>query len=366
MYLQTLKIRKFRNITRADIACNQAINIITGVNGSGKTSVLEAISLLSYGRSFRSKLFDSVIQVEQEYLSVFARLNQENDEGLSGVTSLGVYLSKRRQKVMHLDRKKCLSAAMLARVLPVKVIASHCFSLLDQGPKERRKYFDWLTFYLRPDFAVLWRQYSRYLEQRNSLLKRHRIADAELYVWDKKLIELNLVLQQIREETFTQLLPVVLEMATVFGIDEQLSLQLFHGWPASKNLEDCFRESLDKDRFYGRTTQGAHRFDFIIRHGHLLARDKLSRGQKKVLIYLLHIAQVVLLERSYQIKCVFLLDDLMSELDDAFSRLMCQSLSELANQIFITTTDWQDLIRLNIFQTSNMKVFHVKHGEINE
>lgn len=353
--------------------CADMINIISGMNGSGKTSILEAISLLSCGRSFRSKIFSSVIQDQQDYLSVFATASDTTLHTTSHQkqSSLGVYLAKSKAKIMHIDRRKCLSAAVLAKVLPVKVIAPHCFGLLDHGPKERRKYFDWLTFYLCMDFAATWKEYHRCLEQRNSLLKRSHINHQEMAFWDKQLITLSLLLQDMRTKAFSQLLPVIMEIVAIFGLDQDLSIQLFPGWNPHKEMHDCLHESFHKDRLYGRTTQGAHHCDLLIKHGHLSARDKLSRGQKKILIYVLHIAQAVLLQRRYQIKCIFLLDDLMSELDDHFSYLVYQYLCNMAHQFFITTTDWQRLTRLNLLpqdliQKNDVKVFHVKHGVINE
>ena len=343
--------------------CAPSVNVIAGVNGSGKTSMLEAISMLSHGRSFRTTLFDPIIQHEQDHLSVFGQVHSCSDTALK---RLGVYVSRRKDKLMRIDGARCLSSTLLAKALPLKIIAPHCFSLLEQGPKERRKYFDWLVFYLYPDFADLWKQYNRYLEQRNSVLKRDRFHATELSVWDRKLVELSLALQKMREETFLHLLPVITELAEVFAMDQELSLHLSPGWPVSKDLSVCLQESLAKDRLYGRTSYGAHRFDLVIKHGHLLAKDKLSRGQKKVLIYLLHIAQVILLERLHRLKCVFLLDDLMSELDDHFSRLICECLSHLHHQFFITTTDWQKLVQLDIFQSHATKVFHVEHGAIGE
>ena len=162
-----------------------------------------------------------------------------------------------------------------------------------------------------------------------------------------------------------------METAAIFGLEQDLSVQLFPGWNTRKAIADCLRESFAKDRLYGRTTQGAHHCDLIIKHGALLARDKLSRGQKKILIYLLHIAQAVLLRQHYQIKCIFLLDDLLSELDDHFSYLICQYLCRMAHQLFITATSWQSLTQFDFLQQlavqkDYVKVFHVKHGEINE
>ena len=146
--LAFLDISAFRNLSSVQIKpIENGFNFIYGNNGSGKTSLLEAIYYLSLGRSFRSSHLERVIQFSADKLSIFARLDQPNNDTLS----IGLQRNIEAELKIRIEGKDVFSIAELAHLLPVQLLDSQCHHLIDAGPAFRRKFVDWGVFYYKND-----------------------------------------------------------------------------------------------------------------------------------------------------------------------------------------------------------------------
>lgn len=182
MPLTRLIVQQFRNIKACDMPLSTGFNFIIGPNGSGKTSVLEAIYMLGHGRSFKSSLTGRIIQNECQELFVHGRfLNSDQFE-----IPIGINKQRDGSTEVRIGGQSGQKLAQLAEVLPLQLIHPEGFELLTDGPKFRRAFIDWGVFHSQPQFYEAWGRFKRFSKQRNALLKTAR-SYKELSYWDKDL-----------------------------------------------------------------------------------------------------------------------------------------------------------------------------------
>jgi DNA replication and repair protein RecF len=359
--LARLAINNLRNIAEANLEPSTGFNLIYGNNGSGKTSVLEALYLLGMGRSFRSHLQKPLIQHGQPHSTVFGQTTEGQ--------VLGVQRPLRGPQTIKIDGKSAEGLAQLSRALPLQLINSDTFQLLEGSPSERRHFLDWGVVHVEHQFIEYWRRARQALEQRNSLLRAEASA-AEIEPWSHELAQSAAHMDQCRSTYLDQLsqgLAVKLaELGTPGG--GQLVLKYWRGWDEEPDLFLQLQQGLARDRKYGFTTVGPHKADVRFLLNGQDAAEQLSRGQLKLLICMLKVVQSQLLREMTGTRCLFLLDDLPAELDADNRAKVCQLLGGLQNQCFLTSIEQENLapIALKQAESSGMQValFHVKHGNI--
>jgi|SaaInlV_100m_DNA_5_1039725.scaffolds.fasta_scaffold01031_4 DNA replication and repair protein RecF len=367
MKILSVEIQNLRNLQAASLTLCPGHNVLVGDNGAGKTSVLEAVHLLGYGRSFRSRQPKDLISKQQSELVVSCSfIDAEGRESRAGISKSSAAVSE-----VRLNGASLTSSAELAASFPVVAIESSSFDLLDGGPKERRQALDWGVFHVEHSFARLWKDYRRILAQRNAQLK---ISDdmSDYSVWNQGLADLSEQIDRLRKEYFDEFLPVFQHLLNDLGPElGEVSLQYQRGWSDDKELMQILEQRFKRDRFEKRTTKGCHAADleFAIEGG--LARDRLSRGQKKILVIAFKCAQASLYNSATKNSCVLLLDDLASELDADKWQKVLAALDESGCQTLQTYTELEsnrfqgaEGIEGGEGQSREMKMFHVKQGEI--
>lgn len=363
MTITSLRITNFRNLATVDLTpCSTGLNIIYGNNGSGKTSLLEAIHYLGLGRSFRSSLSARLIRQETEKFSIFSQLVNESERHIP----IGIERERHGATRLRIAEQDISSMIELASYLPLRVINSQSHHLFESGPVYRRKYLDWGLFYQTDNFLPCWRHFERVLKQRNTVLRDGR-SKSELDSWTTELVRYGLELDQLRRQYIEALVPLVVKVSQeLLGITN-LEMKYQPGWDESTNyashlariyMEEC------KSRF---TQLGPHRADLDITIGALPAKHFLSRGQQKLLICAMILAQGILLSQSTNRRIVYLVDDLPAELDLLSRKRLISLLSRQQTQVFITAIESKTICNLiNDKSEVPMKVFHVEHGSIVE
>ena len=358
--LQKLSISKLRNINFAEIRPSSSINIFYGENGSGKSTALEAIHLLGLARSFRSNSQKPLIQHGEKESTVFAELSDK--------TTIGVTKGGRLSQQIKISGRKAEKTAELAKCLPLQVLNSDTFKILEGSPKIRRHYLDWGVFHVEHCFLEQWRQGQIALQNRNSLLKRGA-SKSEIDPWTQEFVKYAESIDGFRQVYVETLQPIVSSILAKLIDLKGLNLEYDRGWDKDIILQDLMSSSFNRDLRYGYTVAGPQRADLKIKIGQNHAIDILSRGQQKLLVSALKIAQGALLERENNKNCVYLIDDLPAELDEKNRKKVCELLSSLNCQLFITSVDASSLdgcwdgIEL---EGKEKKLFHVKHGKISE
>ncbi len=358
--LAKLVVTDLRNIIGTDIRPASGFNIFYGGNGSGKTSLLEAIFLLALGRSFRGHQQKPLIREGEKQATVFG----ETQDGLM----LGIQRSLRGPQLIRIDGKKAESLAELTRCLPLLLINTDTFLVLEGAPRERRRFLDWGVFHVEHSFLACWRQARLALLNRNNLLKNDA-SKAELEPWTRALSKNAEMIDQFRAE-HVELLRMEMKnkvqelLGTQFA--EKFALEYIRGW--DKDLYEQIQSDLPKDRKYGHTTSGPQKADLRFKVGAYNAAEVLSRGQLKLFVCALKIAQGKLLQKATQKSCIFLIDDLPAELDKSNITKVCRMFGELEGQVFLSCIDQQsldkDIQNISLDQGQEYRLFHVKHGII--
>lgn len=356
MYLTQLDIHQVRNLFEVKIKPSKRCNYIFGANASGKTSVLEAIYLLSIARSFRTTHIKHVISYEHQSLQVFARIENENKVS----TPIGLERSshKTRIRINGLDVKQ---VSELSSLLPVQIINPDVHKLLEQGPKYRRQFIDWGVFHVEHSFLQAWQQYYRVLKQRNAALRRKQDRKS-ITLWDEQLIQYAKTITLSRENYLLDFLPIFNKyVEKLMGLDVSICYQ--RGWNCEQSFTETLENSFQKDTFKGFTSFGPHRADLEISYQGNLVQNSFSRGQQKLLVCAMRLAQINHLKKVTSQQSILLVDDLAAELDIEHRQNLIELLIDTEAQLFVTATEKNSFV---LPQEIESKMFHVEHGVLKE
>ncbi len=367
MRLTRLQVTAVRRLT--DIALRPApgINVITGDNGAGKTSLLEGLHLLAYGRSFRGRVRDGLIKTGADAVEVFAEWHQD----VSGRTRRAGLRHSGHRWEGRLDGESVAQLGELCAALAVITFEPGSHALVTGGGEPRRRLVDWGLFHVEQanpadgtqgGFLTLWRRYARALKQRNALLKA-RVRDNQLEAWDHELAETGEPLTRRRQAYLDALEPLLQAMTTELAPSLGLPRLVFQpGWSRDNlSLADALLVARDRDLANGFTSVGPHRADWRIDYAALPGRETLSRGQAKLSALAILLAQA----EHHASVCgewpVIALDDLASELDRNHQRRVLDRLLASGAQVFITGTEAPSaLSELG----ARIEMFHVEQGSM--
>lgn len=361
MSLSRLSVTGVRNLQPVTLSPSPRINILHGANGSGKTSLLEAIHLLGLARSFRSLRSTPVITHEQPRCTVFGQVELEDGQ----TRALGISRERSGDARIRIDGQNARSAAELADTLPLQLINPDSFRLLEGAPKLRRQFLDWGVFHVEPRFLAAWQRLQLALRQRNSWLRHGTLDGASQAAWNRELAAASDDIDRYRQAYIQALKPAFESaLARLIQLDD-LKLSYYRGWDRERTLEEVLLGSLERDRLMGHTQAGPQRADLRLRLGSHNAADILSRGQQKLVVAALRIAQGHLLNDVKRGRCIYLVDDLPSELDVEHRQALCRLLDELSCQVFITCVD-ENLLKEGWRTETPVSMFHVEHGCISQ
>ncbi len=349
MALSRLDINNLRNLRTARLLPGAQFNLFWGANGAGKTSILEAVHLLGRGCSFRSVDLRHLLPPGVETCVVTGKLAG------SGM-ALGTEFDRNGANY-RIDGNLAANRAALSERLPVIFLGPDSHRLLSDGPQLRRRFIDWGVFHVEPQFLPLWRRHQRALKQRNMALR----TGHELSSWDDELVRSAQGITRFRLAYLTRLIPRIEYYLKRLCDLEAISLNLAPGWREDADYFDVLRTGQEQDRVFGYTRYGAHRADLIIKTAGKPAKDVVSRGQQKLLMCALMLAQAMVVNDCNSNPSVFLVDDFASELDQQHRFKLLQLLAEMNCQVFMTATEQ---LTLPHEFNAELTVFHVEQGEI--
>jgi len=350
MPLVSLQLERFRCIHEATLGFDSRYNLIVGANASGKTSLLEALYFLGRGRSFRTRRLDRVIQQGQtDFLAVGKVLNPP-------ITTMLGLRGTRGATEIRVAGATASSAAELALHFPPQVIDPDVHKLLEEGPTRRRRFLDWGVFHVEPFFMDAWQRYHRALRQRTAALK---VGEAGgLGAWNAELAIAGELLAERRGAYLDLLGPFVADIGRRL-LQMKVELAYQRGWAAGVPYVQALEEGAERDQRYGITHLGPHRADIGVRVDGLAAKERVSRGQQKLLAAGLILAQVALQESYTAGRTALLLDDPAAELDPENLERFVAVVRTLPVQLFVTSLR-QDLPGFGVPGA----MFHVERGVV--
>lgn len=367
MHVTRLDFRDLRRFGAATLEPAPGLNLITGDNGAGKTSVLEALHLMAYGRSFRGRVRDGLVRAGAAALEIFVEWIERGAGAAGAPTAAG---RVRRAGLRHsgqdwtgrLDGAPVGHLGELCAALAVVSFDPGSHALIAGGGEARRRYLDWGLFHVEPEFLPLWRRYARALRQRNALLKA-RSGDGQLDVWDAELAQAGEPLSRYRQRYLDALQPhfagLIAALAPALAGTE---LQYQPGWRREElALPDALLLSRERDLALGHTSVGPHRADWALRLAALPGREALSRGQAKLVALAALLAQAEYHGAGRGDWPVIALDDLASELDRPHQCRVLEWLLATPAQIFVTGTEAPPGLPATAVVSAR---FHVEQGTI--
>lgn len=350
MTISSVSIRNLRNIESISFDPCSGINIISGPNGAGKTSILEAIYLLGRGRSFRTNQAKPIIREGTECVEVVGK-----KDGPPALVA-GVRRCTNKAEI-RINGESIPRVSELARHFPVQLVTPRSHELLERGPEYRRRFLDWGLFHVEQSYGSLVARYNRVLKQRNFSLKNKPNDTA---TWDPQIAEYGERIHALRGEYLKSLVDVFAGIAPVLGLASTAQLSLTCGWEADPDLLGGLKRKLESDRRSGFTSIGPHRDDMKVQYEGQDAADRLSRGQQKLLVLGLVLAQLNRGSTADRPAPILLIDDLAAELDEGARERVITFLSATGIQVFISSLNPEPLAKFS----GDFSAFHVEHGRL--
>ena len=355
MYLTQLNILNYRNIREASLEFAPKLNCFVGLNGQGKTNVLDAIYLLSFAKSaFTSQ--DSLNITHGEELALV--------QGNYGEFTISCGLRRGVKKQFRKDKKDYKRLIDHIGLIPLVMISPSDQQLIDEGSDERRRFMDVVISQLDRKYLEHLTQYNALLKQRNALLKQYADTgfppDDLLEVLEWQMIEPAEYIFKARTAFFEKFEPYFEKVyAQVSGSAETPHLR-YVSQLQDRDLREAYVRTRQRDLILGWTSQGIHKDDLDMRLGEYPLKQVGSQGQQRTFVLAMKLAQAL-----YIGKPILLLDDIFDRLDsERVERIVTMVQGEDFGQIFVTDTDRQHLTDI-LKPNENAKIFHVENGRIN-
>jgi DNA replication and repair protein RecF len=350
MAIRQLSLTDFRNLKSATLDFDPGFNLVTGDNGSGKTSLLEALFVLCQAQSFRTHQLRQCTRHDHKGFLLFGRFD-----------GFKAGLSRREGKLeIRVDGEVVKRRSDLVKKAPINIVNADSFVIVDGAPVRRRAFLDWCLFHVEQSYAGHWREFRHALKQRNQLLKSRRDVHLLDY-WDAPLLESSAELCRLRRDYTGKLRRIISNEYGELLQGLPLELEYRQGWPQDETLETSLRRSRDRDLQSGFTNLGIHRDDLELTSGGRPVGEVLSRGQSKRVCLALFLAALELVNRDRDSRVILLIDDLHSELDNNARRQVYRQLSAMDLQLFVSNIDCA--VPAGI-EAKDFKWFHVEHGII--
>ena len=344
MILTHLRIQNIRNHWQSELECPPGIILLWGENGAGKTTVLEAVSLLCTTRSFVTTADRTLLRRGEESMRADGVFHSD-----SGVRhTVGVQVAMRKK--IELDNAPLEAAADLIGRFPVVTLSPQHRAITAGGPAERRSFMDFVVSQVSRQYLLDLIEYRRILRHRNALLSDHghrvHALRAQLEAWDTTLSECAVRITRRRRAFVVEYDPYFRRAMSDVVEDRELPAFRYvqsadvdmDAGDAAEQFRAALGHALERDAHRGATSVGPHRDDLEITLNGMDVRAHASQGQHKTLLIALKAGEWFFLNDHLDERPMFLLDDVFSELDDTRLRRILAVIPRLG-QTFITTAN---------------------------
>ena len=373
--LKSLNILNYRNIREASLEFSPKLNCLVGLNGQGKTNVLDAIYLLSFAKSaFTSQ--DSLNITHGEEMALVQGIYNDGMSEASplndGMMTISCGLRRGVKKQFRKDKKDYPRLIDHIGLIPLVMISPSDQQLIDEGSDERRRFMDVVISQLDRRYLDCLTKYNALLKQRNALLKQY--ADSPepphdlLEVLEWQMVEPAEYIYKARTEFFEAFEPYFAKTYNAISgrndateMHDELPQLRYVSQLQDRDLRDAYVKTRQRDLILGWTSQGIHKDDLEMRLGEYPLKQVGSQGQQRTFVLAMKLAQAL-----YIGKPILLLDDIFDRLDsERVERIVEMVQGDEFGQIFITDTDRQHLTDI-LKPNENAKIFHVENGRIDD
>ncbi len=328
MIIKTIRLVNFRNHSDYKLECRDLTTLILGENGCGKTSVLEAIYILTRGKSFRA--------VDNEILKRGESLYKIELEYSSGEKSLATYDGNNKTFIVR--DKKTRRLPKNAKY-PVVLFQPSDLNLISSSPTHKREYFDRIFSQFNERYSEALLRYEKALKQRNELLKKEFLKVDELFSWNILLAKYGTEIQKFRQQFVNEIDGKITDIYQSIA-ENRDKIQFIYQTTVDGNENqflNALEKNFEKDHILGHTTYGVHRDDFDFLFNGSEADGSASRGEIRSLVLALKFIEADLIYQKLNQRPVVLLDDVFSELDETRRRCLVKNFKD--NQVIITSVE---------------------------
>lgn len=347
MYIKKIEVQNFRNYDYQEINFDKNINVIYGNNAQGKTNILEAIFLASFGKSFRTSKEKEIIQKEKDFSKVDIDYEKKDREG-----NIQIRLSDKKE--VYVNKIKIKKLSELLGKVNIVIFTPDDMEILKDGPQKRRRFLDMMIGQLRSNYVYNLNMYLKTLEQRNNYLKNNRIDPSMLDIWDLKLAQYGEKIYEYRKEFIDKIKEKIVDIHKEIT-DENISIIYKSD---CENKEKFLKMLLDNrriDQIKGFTSKGVHKDDFKIFINGEDVKIFGSQGQNRTSILSLKLAELQVINDEVGEYPILLLDDFMSELDENRIKKFLQNVQDI--QVIITCTKDININKSKSFNVVKGKIF---------
>ena len=352
MPINRVYLENFRLFKKKELNLSKDKNFIQGLNGSGKTSILESIEILVNSKSFRTIKSKDCINHKADSFQISLKGSYMNQETFMGC-------SNKLNGRLSFSRKLNNKSAKSNSILFLQTVLAKNLRMIEGEPDLRRDHLNNLMFHVKPSSYKKYTVYNKALKQRNRCLKQ-KLDKSEILVWTEQLATIGVSLSKEQYEFFNRYKEILVKSLKTPSADlkynflEEAEVKFIKGWERSKSLLNAMEENIDKDLAIGYTSQGPHRMDCEYYVKKKKASSVLSRGQLKILILLIFLVNHELVNSFVESDTVLLIDDLGSELDLENLEFALSEISKVPNQVILTGIQGEDLEKL-VSNYSNFK-----------
>lgn len=329
MIIKSIKLFNFRNHSEYSLVCQDETSLILGENGSGKTSVLEAIYILTRGKSFRA--------TDPEIIKRGTPFYRIEIEYNNGETSIATYDGTNKTFII-LDKKS--RRLPKKHKYPVVLFQPSDLNLISHSPSRRRDYFDRIFSQFDEKYNEALLKYEKSLKQRNELLKTEHITKETIFSWNILLAKYGTDLYNFRHKFIQEINSRLTSIyRSIAENDDQI--EIVYKTEVESNSDNKYLQTLeanfDKDIYLGHTSFGIHRDDYIFKFNNEPADGSASRGESRSIILALKFIEAELIYQKTHLKPIILLDDVFSELDETRRKCLVKNFQD--NQVIITSVE---------------------------
>lgn len=366
MHLKSIHLINFKNYEEAEIALSSNVNCFVGMNGSGKTNILDAVHYLSLCKSYMNVLDRQNIRFDQQFFAIQGIWEKEEQE-----IAIHCAVKAGAKKVFKRNKKEYEKLADHIGQFPAVMISPYDRDLISEGSELRRKWMDGIISQFDRHYLDDIQKYGKILDQRNALLKNmyeQRLFDREsIEVWNDQMSRIGKAIHQKRKQFLEEFIPVFQERYNYIGLeDEEVHLE-YRSQLNEMSFDDLLKAFEKKDAITHYSNGGTHKDDLLFTiKGHPIKKFG-SQGQQKSFIIALRLAQYDWLKKQLNVNPVLLLDDIFDKLDQIRVKKLLNLVSNnYFGQVLVTDTDEERL--RNIFQTGDFesKMFSVDQGVVSE
>lgn len=365
MYIEKISLLNFKNYVELELSFSKQINLLAGLNGSGKTNLLDAIYCLCLTKSFLSSTDQQMIHTQQGFFSALGWFKENSKEFKLQYDFDG------KKKSFTVDKKTYNKISEHIGKFPAIVLTPHDTDLIRNGAEDRRRFFDTLFSQADPVYLEALIRYTHFIKQRNALLKlasEGALVDRILMdAYDHNLLQSGKIIAEKRAGYIQRLLPIFQEYYTQLSPEHESTTIEYETNVLDADFEKIYKDSYSKDLILQRTNKGVHKDDFKFLIGSEPIKHYGSQGQQKTFVIALKLAQYELLKECTGHIPILLMDDIFDKLDDErIEKLISLVQKYVHGQLFIS--DARPDRSSNFFQanTKDFRMFIIDQGKVTQ